>query len=418
MTVLFYPAKVNDTLNGLPFEPERAAGMRAMVNPLYPATVAPGTRVVCDSTAFQTMLERLTPRQALDRQLAYERSTTRDGRRRFPDGFEALVSYDMLVGVDEAIEERDGELAPVKRRGTEETAAEAVRQTIASAEVYHRERHRIAGAVAYAAQGATLRQYMGCVRALLDLLGPRDWLALGGFCIIGMQASLKPFFLAVCREVAPLAHRAGIRRVHVLGVCVVDVLLAARAIFAAEGIEFSTDSSSLELNSIMGRVWSEEHLLHQRSPWKQVYTAEQKGAGYKPAELAEANVRRFAAWCERPVSAGSMPITCVCSDGHDGLDWITIEVSAAASLETMLAAAEVAGMDAVDVLRIYTQDGCYQIEDGRFDSWRVLERECKIWKYAIGRERPPAPKRPERARPRPFLPARQSVQLDMFQGAA
>lgn len=402
MTLLFYPAKNNDTLNGLPFEPERASGGLVMVNPVYPVAVGDGVLAVCDSTAFQTMLKRRTPSQALDRQLAFEQSTTRDGRRRFPRGFEALITYDMLVGVDEAIEERRGKLVKVKRRGTEETAAEAVTQTLASAEHYHRERARVAGAVAYAAQGATLRQYLACVRALLDLATPRDWLALGGFCIIGMQRSLIPLFVAVCREVAPLLRRAGIRRVHILGVCVTDALAPAKAIFAAEGIVVSTDSSSIERNSINGGVWSTDHMPESPhgSPWRQVYAVEEKGVAYQTAALTLENISRFADWCATPAVSQAMRVTAVCRDGHDSFDWVTFDLPRPAPLDAVLAAAEEAGIDREDVLRLYTPDGCYDFADAfeageaSFASWSILDRERPaLWRHAPGRARPSAPAR-------------------------
>lgn len=243
------------------------------------------------------MLRRLTPRLALDRQLAFERSKGRGGERRFPDGFEYVVTYDMLVGVDESIV--DGKR--VKRRGTEETAAPAVRETLESAAHYYWRRHEIRGGIAYAAQGATLRQYVNCVRLLLPLMrSGRDILALGGFCIVGMQPSLKPLFVEVCRVVAPMLAARGITRAHVLGVCACDVLVAAAEEFARHGVEFSTDSSSIEMNSVMGKVWSERNMLRgqgRMSPWVKKYDVTDKQAGaYHPADLAMENIRRFSAW--------------------------------------------------------------------------------------------------------------------------
>lgn len=379
--IAFYPSKTNNLLNGLPFEPE-LIDARVMVNPHYPVAVASGPRVVCDSGAFQErdMLRRLTPAQALDRQLAFERSVARNGQRRFPGGFEAVVSYDQLVGVDEALE--GGKR--VKRRGNEETAAEAVAQTIASAELYHRERYRVAGAVAYAAQGATLRQYLACVRTLLELAGPRDWLALGGFCIIGMQPSLKPLFAAVCREVAPLMRRKGLRRAHILGVCVTDALTDARAAFEAEGVEVSTDSSSIEMNSTMGRSWSEDHMRGGTSPWRQVYGPADKGVLYQVAELSIANIRRFASWCAASAATGTMRARCICSDGDDGIDWVNVAVPAGASIDRILDAAEDAGVPRLDVEQVQVRDGCYTLVAGEpvaFDSWSILDRGCRsFWR--------------------------------------
>lgn len=208
------------------------------------------------------------------------------------------MTYDMLVGVDEALE--DGKR--VKRRGDVDSAEAAVCETLDSACEYWRRRDEIAGAIAYAAQGATLRQYVGCVEALLCMMRPgRDWLALGGFCIIGMQPRLKPLFAEVCRAVAPLARRHGVRRVHTLGVTVDDAVVLAAQVFAAEGVEVSTDSSSIEINSTMGKEWREENMERWEgaSPWEHVHQTEEKYRTYHPRDLAMANIARYTEWLSK-----------------------------------------------------------------------------------------------------------------------
>ncbi len=297
---LFIPSKTHDHLNGREFSPESITGT-CMVGPHHRSvSVAQGIKVRCDSGAFKVddMIRRLRPAQALRRQLKFEASLTRQGRPRFPDGFEYIVTYDMLVGVDEALV--DGQR--VKRRGSEESAEPAVKATIAAARLYHRARRFIRGGIAYAAQGVTPRQYLRCVRALLPLIQPgRDILALGGFCIIGMHPRLKPLFAEVCHEVAPLLRDHGVHEVHILGVFVNDALCVAAQEFGQFGIEVATDSSSVEVNSIMGKVWSEENMLRWKgaSPWEHVYTTEEKFISYHPAELAIDNIRRASAWWSR-----------------------------------------------------------------------------------------------------------------------
>lgn len=317
---MFYPGKVHGAINGRRFTPEEAAGL-VMVNPFYPnllpprvakgdarprwdaPALLPGTRAVCDSQAFQTWenrvigkrrtkRERMTPWEAIEAQLAFERRLQADGCG--PDfRFEAVVTYDKLV--DEAVV--NGE--QVKRRACEVDAEGMVEETIRSAYVYKHREDEFAGAIAYAAQGATRRQYMECVRALLPLMRPgRDWLALGGFCIIGMHPTLKPLFVAICREVAPLLKRHGIHRVHVLGVCVCDALREACAIFAEHGIAFSTDSTSMEQNGILGKVWDEGHMetTAKGSAFVKRYGKADKRVNYHSAELAMRNIRNFSAW--------------------------------------------------------------------------------------------------------------------------
>ena len=67
----FFPTKDADRLNRKPWQPDVWTG-RAMVNPHYPvAECAPGSELVFDSTAFQTMLKRKLASQALNHQLSY-----------------------------------------------------------------------------------------------------------------------------------------------------------------------------------------------------------------------------------------------------------------------------------------------------------------------------------------------------------
>lgn len=300
---MFYPGKVHGRINGRTFQPDIVDG-RVMVNPHYgnlrdcgapylPALVA-GTLAVCDSGAFQErdMLNRKTPDEAIDRQKKLRDRLRRDGCGADFD-FEAVVTYDLLV--DEALV--DGKR--VKRRASEEAGIIAVRETVAAARAYHARRDEFAGAIAYSCQGATLRQYMACARVMLDLARPgKDWIALGGFCIIGMMPSLKPLFVAVCREIAPLMKACGIHRAHVLGVCVCDALIEAAAIFAENGIEFATDSTSMEQNAILGKLWDEGHadITPKGSSFVKLYGKADKNINYHSADLAMVNTRNFSRW--------------------------------------------------------------------------------------------------------------------------
>lgn len=307
---LFYPGKIHGYLNGRTFLPEAVDG-RCMVNPFYPnlldvggvgLPLLPGARAICDSQAFQTWKtrtpgkrtkrERMTADEAIDAQLAFRaRLRAELGDPAFD--FEGVVTYDKLV--DEAVV--NGK--QVKRRAAEVDAVAMVAETIAAARVYQARRDEFGGAIAYAAQGATLDQYMDCVRQLLPLMRPgKDWLALGGFCIIGQQRSLIPLFIEVCREVAPLLARHGITRVHVLGVTVVEALQYASAVFAEHGIVLSTDSASMEVNALRGREWHVDHMLARpgASPFAHRFTADEKLSGYHPRDLSILNIERFTAW--------------------------------------------------------------------------------------------------------------------------
>jgi hypothetical protein len=287
--MLFYPSKNNNALNRRPFSPDLVTG-RAMVNPHYPVLVSPATLAMCDSGAFQddgVSRPRLQPWEALTRQLALEQRMSWHATGA-PDGwrFESIVTYDQMFGVDECMV--DG--AKVKRRGTIETAQPAVDETLRAAAYYATQRHRIQGRVVFAAQGIDPDHYVdACVMPMLDVMRPGDWFAFGGFCIIGKVPSLKPLFYETVERVLPLLRRRGIPRAHILGVCVADAIRYADAAGKRHGVEMSTDSSSIEVNSIMGRVFD-------AGRWEQRYTKAEKYVGYHPCDLAHANIETYARW--------------------------------------------------------------------------------------------------------------------------
>lgn len=308
--MILYPSKLHDVLNGRPFLPDRR-WRRAMVNPHYQGiTVAPDAEILCDSGAFQKkdMIARLSPGRAFKRQREFEYRARPEGGRPW-----RYVTYDCLRGVDEALVESDSGLGIVriKKRGDEESAREAVRLTIEAAEYYHSRASDLEEGIAYSAQGASVEQYLGCVRALLDLATPRDWLALGGFCIIGRNRKLIPQFLETCEKVAPLVRAKGIEQVHVLGVATPQALAPAAAIFRVAGLRFSTDTSGFELQAINGKEWCPELIgdcsgRRRGGPYWHRYTKAQKHSGptetppgmYNPGELVQLNLERFIEWAE------------------------------------------------------------------------------------------------------------------------
>lgn len=287
--MIFYPSKTNNRLNRRPFAPEHITGT-AMVNPHYRVRLAPGTRYIIDSGAFQErdMHARLQPWRALDRQLRLETQIEFGGG---PAHAEALITYDMLDGVDEALTDA----GRIKRRGTDDTASQAVYETIRSARYYKTQEGRVRGAIAYACQGVSTEQYIACARALLPLMRPgRDWFAFGGFCITGLQpARILPVFVATLEALTPLLADRGITRAHLLGVCFPDAIGVVQRLERACGVTFSTDSSAPERAGVFGSVY---HAGRQR----QRYTRDQKYIDYHPRDLAHQNIRDYAAWLETP----------------------------------------------------------------------------------------------------------------------
>jgi hypothetical protein len=287
----FYPSKNNNALNGDPFDPDLVTGY-AMVNPHYRVNLAPSTRYAIDSGAFQErdMLARLQPWSALDRQLRLEQQIAYSGG---PDTAEAIVTYDMLDGVDEAMTDE----GRVKRRGDDMTASRAVFETIRSAHYYHNQRGRIAGAIAYACQGVSTAQYVACAQALIPLIRPgRDWFAFGGFCIVGMVPSLKPLLYAALDAILPLLRASGVHRAHLLGVTVSDAIIEAAALGRRYGVALSTDSSGPERNAA---VYGREFVTTGPRPrFVQRYSKADKFVNYRPAAFALEQIARYDRWCQ------------------------------------------------------------------------------------------------------------------------
>jgi len=279
-----------------------------MVNPHYQnLTVCPKASIIMDSGGFQKsdMINRCTPQAAFKRQRSFEYNKRPDGGLPW-----RYVTYDCLRGVDEEIvTDAEGGISRIKQRGSEETAEPAVRETIFSAEYYASRRDDVEGGFAYAAQGATVAQYMRCVRALLDLARSDDWLALGGFCIIGRNRKLVPQFLETCAAVAPLLKKKGTPQVHVLGVGFPDALVPSAQIFRSYGIQYSMDTSGMELQAINGREWHRDNIgdrsgRRRGGPYRHRWTKAQKHSGptdtppgfYNPCELALTNIERITEW--------------------------------------------------------------------------------------------------------------------------
>ncbi len=287
--MLFYPSKNNNALNRRPFSPDQLTG-RAMLNPHYRVLVDRDTRAICDSGAFQddgVARPRLQPWAALQRQLTFEQwlSWQVTGT---PDDwhFESIITYDQMFGVDEAM--IDGK--KVKTRGTIETAQPAVDETLRAAAYYASQRDRIQGRVCFAAQGINPDHYLNsCVVPMLDVMQDGDWFAFGGFCIIGKVPSLKPYFYETVERTLPLLKKRGVTRAHILGVCVADAIQFASAAGRRHGIEMSTDSSSIEVNSVMGRVFD-------GGRWQQRWSKAEKYIDYHPRDLAHANIETYSQW--------------------------------------------------------------------------------------------------------------------------
>jgi hypothetical protein len=275
--ILFYPAKCNNDLNRRPFSPDEWTG-RAMVNPLRRVRLHPATLAGCDSGGYQDSDVRLLVFDALQRQLAYESWLSWQVTGAPDWHFEFLVTYDRRI------------MGDPNPKVDQTLTLPAVHETLANAAYYASQRHRIRGRICFAAQGVNPDQYVrDCVTPMLDVMQPGDYFAFGGFAPAGKIPRLKPLFRETVARTLPLLKKRGIPRAHLLGICTADLIQFAAALGRQHEIEISTDSSSMEVNSVMGRVWS-------AGRWEQRYSRAQKYIDYHPRDLAHANIAAYTQW--------------------------------------------------------------------------------------------------------------------------
>lgn len=279
----FYVSKCHDRLNGADYSPETITPYLCL-NPYYKVSLKTPEHVnyILDSGAFQNVSaqSRLTPEGALQRQIDFEKAIGRKA--------EAIVSYDRLV--DE--QARDG--VQIKERVSESLGKEYVEETIEAAKFLCSQRDRLEGRrLVLSCQGATASQYMGCLKAILDIASPRDIVGLGGFCILYKSARYEAEFYEVINKGLPLIREAGIERVHIFGMSVFRVLVQADLYARRLGIDLSYDTSSPEINSVFGKCF--DPLEGQMAS---VFSKIHKMDGYIPTELAMFNVRMIADFWE------------------------------------------------------------------------------------------------------------------------
>lgn len=283
--IRFYVSKVNNKLNGKPSDWETITPYLC-VNPLYKVQIAEGFRgkvkLLCDSGAFQDVRGvRLSYDDALRRQLMYE--------NRLDCGmFHRIVSYDHLV--DEQLDENGKQ---IKRRVTEEEGWRYVRDTIDAAEYLDSQRWRLhERQLVLSCQGTTVEQYVSCAESVLAFARPGDCFGMGGFCIVGKNKSLQPQFYEISRRVLPMVVKAGLSDVHLFGVTASNVLREWLTISRGLPLNLSTDSSSMEVNSVMGKIYDE-------GVWRKTYEKHQKMVDYHPRDLAASNIRNAVSFLDR-----------------------------------------------------------------------------------------------------------------------
>lgn len=211
-----------------------SAAVRPERHGFDPATVCG----VLDSGAFSDRPgRRLTPAQALERQLGWEE---RAGRRwGAPWQAHALVSYDLLI------DEVWTGPARSKRRWSPRDAEAAVDTTVAAAHFLAGQRAALAPRrLVLSCQGVDAGQYCACVRAVLVAARPGDWVGFGGWCILGRWTSWRPEFWRTLDRCLPLVAAAGVGHVHLFGVLSLPALGGLLWLADRSGLTVSTDSTA------------------------------------------------------------------------------------------------------------------------------------------------------------------------------
>lgn len=273
----FYVSKCHDRLNGSPYRPEKYCD-HLCINPYYKVTVrGRDTKFIIDSGAFQDVGNetRLSFDMALERQLEFEKTVTKDGRPA-----EAIVSYDRLV------DEQMGDSGQFKARVSAEESISYVEETINAAKFLVSKRDELKPRrLILSCQGTTVEQYLDCLRQILAIATPDDIIGFGGFCIISKNKEYEEQFYDVVYQGFPMIREKGITRVHIFGVGMFRSLIQAEICAKLNGIDCSYDTSSCEINSVFGKVFDPLNAM-----LISVYSKEQKKNGYTPAYLAEFNV--------------------------------------------------------------------------------------------------------------------------------
>lgn len=272
----YYASKTHNSLNGVEYQPELIAHL--CVNPYYPVKVSNNALFMIDSGAFQDVGtdSRISFPQALKRQLSFEKKITDNSRPAH-----AIVSYDRLV------DEQHTGTTQIKKRVDFSESQEYIEETIKASEYLAGLRSRLAPRkLILSCQGTTTDQYLFCLSQVLNVAQPGDIIGFGGFCIISKSKEYEKQFYEVIEKAFPLIAGKGIRQVHIFGVGIIKVLVQAEMLANYYGIDCSYDTSSYEVNAVMGRVFN---------PYTYKITGtfdkSQKKTGYVPAKLALFNVK-------------------------------------------------------------------------------------------------------------------------------
>lgn len=197
--------------------------------------------VFYDSGAFQDIKDsdRLSCQDALERQISREQTLSSLWGIDWKSY--AVASYDRLI------DEKCIDGKKVKMRWQENEGWGAVEETVAAAEFLNSQRDKLEGRIlVMGCQGVTASQYLDCTLQVLKYCTQKDWIGLGGWCILGRPQFTKqwmPVFRQTLLTVIPAIANSPVRHVHIYGVMYLPACGYLQHICDQHGLTCSTDSS-------------------------------------------------------------------------------------------------------------------------------------------------------------------------------
>ncbi len=191
-----------------------------------------------DSGAFSDPPQkRLSPEEALNRQLAFETKASRKWGADWKA--QGLVSYDRLIDEVWSNGKRH------KRRWSISEADRAVFETIEAANYLVSQRQKVSPRkLILSAQGVDAIQYKDCMQEILAIAQPEDIIGLGGWCILGRFKSWIPEFWRTIHATLPMIAANGNKNIHIFGVLYQPVLGNLLWLADQYDLSVSTDSSA------------------------------------------------------------------------------------------------------------------------------------------------------------------------------
>lgn len=259
-----YISKTGNSLNTKPLSLECISDYICL-NPNYSNVYLKNKNVsvLMDSGAFQDTDsdKRKTFDYALNRQIGLENKTYVKS--------EKIVAYDFINNAKETIE-GNRFLANIRH------------------ELYPRN-------IVLMVQGKTIDEYVYCLKETLNIADESDCIGFGGVANAGRAGDVKQKLLDAVKIGLPVMRRQGIKKLHIFGVATFDILkeishvrnIINKYVCDMSDFEITCDSSSFEINSVMGRVIDEE-----KEKWFKVYKKEDKLVNYHPADLTIENVQK------------------------------------------------------------------------------------------------------------------------------